>query len=372
VLPPEADREAGRQYLASRGLDDATIAEAEKAGVLRYARGAVLLVARDEKGEPRHVLRRGYREDDPAPKRALAGSDTSYAVVLRGDPSHVVVVEGPVTGLAACSLARLRGDPPPTVIVTGGVAMRRWVRVATDVLRAADVVEIAAERESDPERQKATDAARQRLAATIEDVTGQAPRITWPAPGCGDLADELAARRAEERRQAEEEERRRLEEERRRRVEEERRRQAEAEFLRQVEAEAIRRAEEAARRRQEEERRRAPEMRRAEEAARRRQAEAEAEAERRRRLEEEARRKDEAERRRTPEGRRAAILEEEMRAASQQMAQARTSWEREAVETAARMRAVDRWRAEGIAPKEPRYSRRREHDEHWEPPQPRF
>ena len=374
VLPPEADREAGRQYLASRGLDDATIAEAEKAGVLRYARGAVLLVARDEKGEPRHVLRRGYREDDPAPKRALAGSDTSYAVVLRGDPSHVVVVEGPVTGLAACSLARLRGDPPPTVIVTGGVAMRRWVRGAAELLRAAERIEIAAERESDPERQAATDAARQRLAAAIEDATGRAPRITWPVPGAGDLADELAARRAEERRQAEEEEqRRRLEEERRRRVEEERRRQAEAEFLRQVEAEAIRRAEEAARRREAEERRRAPEMRRAQE-----QRRLQAEAERRRQAEERARhtpemrRTEEPRRRAAPEERRAAILEEERQRAAHQLAQARTSWEREAVEAAARMRAADRWRAEGIMPQEPRPSRRRQIEEDWEPPAPRM
>jgi len=303
VLPAEADREQGRQYLASRGIDDATIAEAEKAGVLRYARGAVLLVARDEHGEARHVLRRGYREDDPAPKRALSGSDTSHPVVLRGDPSRVVVVEGPITGLAAQSLARLRGEPVPTVVVTGGVGMRRWVRVATDVLRAARTVEIAAERESAPERQAATDAARERLAAAIEDATGRPPRITWPAGRAGDLADELAARRAEERRRLEEEEqRRRLEEERRRRVEEEQRRQAEA--------------------------------------------------------------------RSTPEARRAMILQEEIRRAQAQLAQARTSWEREAVERAAKMRAVDRWRAEGIMPKEPRPGRRRQHDERWEPPAP--
>ena len=74
----------------------------------------------------------------------------------------------------------------------------------------------------------------------------------------------------------------------------------------------------------------------------------------------------------TPEARRVAILEEERRAAAHQFAQVRNSWEREAVERAARMRAADRWRAEGIAPREPRYSRRREHDEHWEPPVPRF
>ena len=357
VLPAEADREAGRAYLASRGVDDATIRAAERAGALSYTRGAVLLVSRDERGEPRHVLRRGYRDDDPYPKRALAGSDTAFPVVLRGDPSRVVVVEGPITGLAAHSLARLRGDPPPTVIVTGGVAMRRWVRGATDLLRAAERVEIAAEREADPERQAATDAARERLAAAIESVTGRAPRITWPAPGAGDLADELAARRAEERRQAEEEERRRLEEERRRQAEEQRRRrdeeerrrrEAEAEFLWQVEQQAIRRAEAAARRRQEEERRRAPEMRRAEE--------------RRRQVDE----------RSTAEARRAVILQEEMKAAAQQLAQARTSWEREAVETAARMRAADRWRAEGIAPQEPRYSRRRQIEEDWEPPVPRM
>jgi len=356
VLPPEADREAGRQYLASRGLDDATLDAAERAGVLRYTRGAVLLVGRDERGEPRHVLRRGYLSDDPAPKRALAGSDTSYPVVLRGDPSRVVIVEGPVTGLAACSLARMRGDPPPTVIVTGGVATRRWVRVATDVLRAARTVEIAAEREADPQRQAATDAARQRLAAAIEDVTGRVPKLTWPAPGCGDLADELAARRAEERRRLEEEERRR-------RDEEERRRRREEEFLWQIEQEARQRAEAAAARKAEEERR-APEMRQAEEAARRRQAEARARhTPEMRRVEEE---------RSSAEARRAAILEEEMRKGAAQLAQARTSWEREAVETAARMRAHDRWRAEGIMPKEPRPGRNRRRDEEWEPPQPRF
>jgi hypothetical protein len=363
VLPAECDRVVGRAYLASRGIDDATIRAAEQAGVLRYTAGAVLLVARDERGEPRHVLRRGYRDDDPAPKRALAGSDTSHPVVLRGDPRRVVVVEGPITGLAAHSLARLQGEPVPTVIVTGGVAMRRWVRTATDVLRAAERVEIAAEREADPERQASTDAARERLAAAIQDVTGRAPRITWPAPGAGDLADELAAKRAEERRrrEQEEEQERRLEEERRRQVEEQRRRKAEEqrrrqaeeqrrraeeEMLRQVEAEAIRKAEEAARRRQAEERRRAMPEAWQVEADRRRLA--------------------------TPEERRKAILEEERQRAAHQLAQARSSEEREAVEAAARMRAADRWRAEGIMPQEPRYSRRREHDEHWEPPTPRM
>ena len=353
VLPTECDREQGRQYLASRGLDSETLDAAEQAGVLRYTRGAVLLVARDEHGEARHVLRRGYRDDDPHPKRALAGSDTSYPVVLRGDPRHVVVVEGPVTGLAAQSLARLRDEEPPTVIVTGGVAQRRWVRVATDVLRAADVIEIAAEREGDPARQAATDAARERLAAAIADATGRAPRITWPVPGCGDLADELAAWRAEERRRRE------------------------AEFLQRIEEEARQRAIEAAKRREAEERRRAPEERRLEE-ERRLQAEEQrrrAEEERRRQAEAAARRRleeEEARRRATPEGRRTAILEEERQRAAHQLAQARTSWEREAVETAARLRAQDRWRAEGIMPKEPRPSRRRQHDEHWEPPQPRF
>jgi len=321
TLPAEQDRQQGRQYLASRGLDAETLDVAERAGVLRYARGAVLLVARDERGEPRHVLRRGYLPDDPHPKRALAGSDTSYPVVLRGDPRRVVVVEGPVTGLAAQSLARLRDEEPPTVIVTGGVAMRRWIANTTELLRAADWVDIAAERESDPERQAATDAARERLAAAIRDVTGRAPRITWPAGRAGDLADELAARRAEERRRREEE------------------------FLQRLEEEARQRAEAAARR-NEEERRRTPEARRAEE--QRRQAEA----------------------RSTPEARRAMILQEEIRRAQAQLAQARTSWEREAVERAAKMRAVDRWRAEGIMPKEPRPGRRRQHDERWEPPAP--
>jgi hypothetical protein len=74
----------------------------------------------------------------------------------------------------------------------------------------------------------------------------------------------------------------------------------------------------------------------------------------------------------TPEERRRVILEEEMKAAGEQFAQARTFEERGAVEAAARMRAYDRWRAEGIAPQEPRYTKRRDHDERWEPPAPRL
>jgi len=83
-------------------------------------------------------------------------------------------------------------------------------------------------------------------------------------------------------------------------------------------------------------------------------------------------REPERQRQQTPEERRKTIFDEEMRAAEAQFAQARSSEEREAVEAAARMRAADRWRAEGIAPQEPRPSRRRDHDEHWEPPVPRL
>ena len=62
----------------------------------------------------------------------------------------------------------------------------------------------------------------------------------------------------------------------------------------------------------------------------------------------------------TPEARRVAILEEERRAAAHQFAQVRNSWEREAVERAARMRAADRWRAEGLEPKASQPSRSRQ------------
>ena len=295
----------------SRGLDPETLDAAEQAGALLYTHGAVLLVARDERGVVQNVIRRGYLPDDPHPKRALAGSDTSYAVVLPGDPARVTVAEGPVSGLAVQALARLRGQPVPTVVVTGGVTMRRWVRRALSLLVQAKEVVIAAEREDDYGRQLTTDAARSRLVQEIREVSGRSPKILDPPPGCGDAADELAAeRRAEEERRLEEE--------------------------------------------------------------RRRQAEAEAEAECRRQLEEQRRLQAEERARHTPEARRQAILDEELRAAAEQMAQARTSWEKEAVEAAARMRAMDRWRVEGIMPQEPRPSRNRRRDEEWEPPVPRM
>jgi hypothetical protein len=72
----------------------------------------------------------------------------------------------------------------------------------------------------------------------------------------------------------------------------------------------------------------------------------------------------------TPEARRQAILEEERRAGAAQLAQARSSWEREAVETAARMRAADRWRAEGLEPKASQPSRSRQLNR--KPPVSRF
>ena len=309
VLPrgTDADRRAGREYLLSRGLDAATLDAAEQAGALLYTHGAVLLVGRDESGSVQNVIRRGYLPDDPHPKRSLAGSDTSYAVVLPGDPARVTVAEGPVTGLAVQALARLRGQPVPTVVVTGGVTMRRWVRRAAARLLNATEIVIAAEREDDYGRQLATDAARSRLVQEIREVAGRDAEISYPPRGCGDAADELAAVR---------------------RAEEERRRQVEAE--------------------------------------------AQAEAARRRHLEEQRRLQAAERARHTPEARRQAILDEEMRKAGAQFAQARTSWEREAVEQAARMRAADRWRAEGIAPQEPRPSRRRKQDEEWQPPAPRL
>ena len=197
----------------SRGLDPETLDAAEQAGALLYTHGAVLLVGRDERGSVQNVIRRGYLPDDPHPKRALAGSDTSYAVVLPGDPARVTVAEGPVSGLAVQALARLRGQPVPTVVVTGGVTMRRWVRRALSLLVQAKEIVIAGEREDDAARQIATDAARSRLVQEIREVSGRSPKILYPPPGCGDAADELlAARRAAEERRLEEERRRQAEE----------------------------------------------------------------------------------------------------------------------------------------------------------------
>ncbi len=202
VLPEETPiaRDQGRAYLQDRGISLETIEAAEKAGMVRYAAGAVLFVGRDQAGAAQNVTRRATVPGDRVQKRDLRGSDKSYPPVLPGDPAKVWIVEGGADALALRDMARRQSKTPPTVIVSGGANVRSFLERAEvqAILRRAERVTIAGENEKDADTQARTDAAHAEQARRVAEITGRDAQTWTPKPDHGkDLAD-LNARQAEE------------------------------------------------------------------------------------------------------------------------------------------------------------------------------
>lgn len=201
-LPPRADPAPGRAYLRGRGISDATMEMAERAGLLRHARDGVLFLGRDHGAPTRSVRSVTVRYFGPQPaadgslltKRDFANSDKAFPGLLPGDPATVIVVEGGVNALAAADLKVRAGLPSPTVIVTGGVGVRSWVRRNAHLrtlLADTATVEILGEREGDPAKQEKTDLLRARLQEEIAAETrgGELPAIVYPPEGAADAAE---------------------------------------------------------------------------------------------------------------------------------------------------------------------------------------
>lgn len=193
------DIERGRAYLMGRGISIDTIEHAEKSGMVRYAGGGVLFVGYDPAGTPQNITRRAIAPADPIQKRDLRGSDKSYPPILPGDPASVWVVEGGADALALHDLAKRRGQPPPTVIVSGGANVRSFLESehVQEILRRAERVTVAGEREKTPETQAKTDAGHQRQAERIEEITGREVLQWTPPMPYKDIAD-LVQPRAED------------------------------------------------------------------------------------------------------------------------------------------------------------------------------
>jgi hypothetical protein len=192
-LPPEPsddDRYRGRTHLARRGISSGTIEHAEKSGMVRYTTGAVLFVGYDEKGTAQSITRRATDPADPIQKRDFVRSDKSYPTILLGDPSTVWIVEGGVDALALHDLARRQEKPAPTVIVSGGANVRSFLDnpFIQMIIRAAKRIFIAMEREKDAATQAKTDAAQEKQAQRVEEITGIRPAI-WQPKRDKDLAD---------------------------------------------------------------------------------------------------------------------------------------------------------------------------------------
>lgn len=185
----EADREAGRRYLASRGIDDQTLDDAERTGMLRFVPGGIVYVGLDERGTVRSATRRAIDPADPVQKRDFRGTDKSYAPMLRGDSSQVWVVEGGTDALALHSMFRRLGRALPTVIVSGGSNVLSWVKRCGEALANAVRVVLATEHERDAETLAKVEAGRAKQVAEIEEVIGEKPEIWTPPEASKDLAD---------------------------------------------------------------------------------------------------------------------------------------------------------------------------------------
>jgi hypothetical protein len=184
------DREAGRAYLRGRGISGQVLDAAEASGMLAYAPGEVLFVGRDEAGKAQAIYRRPTTPAGAKGKRDRYGTDKSFPPILPGDPGRVLVVEGGVDALAAHELARRRGEKPPTVIVSGGAGVlkcfdRPDVR---DVLKRAQRVVVAFEREKNRDTQARTDAGHLRQIERIKEITGRDVERWDPPEGSKDLA----------------------------------------------------------------------------------------------------------------------------------------------------------------------------------------
>lgn len=198
----QEDRDAGRTYLRSRGISAAAIEAAEKAGMLRYAGGAILFCGYDEKGEVRAVTRRATDPADPVQKRDLAGTNKSYPAILPGDPAKVWIVEGGVDALAVYDMARRRGRTTPTILVSGGAAVRGFLDTphVQEMLKRARRIVIACEREKDEATQQRTDRMHEWQRDAVAKVAPDTEvRLWWPDHGkdAAEMNRHEAARDAE-------------------------------------------------------------------------------------------------------------------------------------------------------------------------------
>lgn len=184
----EADKQAGMKYLAGRSISTLVIDAAERCGMLRYISGAVLFVGYDG-NRPASATRRGYLADDATPKRDLAGSIKAYPPILPGNLDRVWVVEG---GADALALHTLYPKAPPTVIVSGGAGCREWLEQAhiQKLLKGANTVTVACDRETSSETQERTNLQHQKQVLRIQEYC-PVVHLWMPPAGVKDVADLL-------------------------------------------------------------------------------------------------------------------------------------------------------------------------------------
>lgn len=183
-------KQAGRQYLEGRGIAPEVIEAAEAEGMLRFAPGSIIFVGYDSAGTAQAATRRATDPTDDVQRRDLRGTDKRFPAILPGDPRRVWIVEGGTDALALHTIYRRRGEQPPNVLVSGGANVRGFLDrpEIQQVLRGADRVTVACEREKDTDTQARTDAAHAEQCRRVAEITGREPEV-WKPREAKDLAD---------------------------------------------------------------------------------------------------------------------------------------------------------------------------------------
>ena len=205
-VPAVSHQDDGRAYLNGRGIDDATIAAAEKSGFLTFFHRAICFLGRDETGRVRSATKRSTDPYEAIQKRDLSGSSKTYSPVLPGDSDTVFIVEGGLDALALHSMAKRDNKLAPTVIVSGGAGIVSFIRdnkVIQSILKLAKKIVIGLENEDKASTQVSTDAAHNKQQGLIQEIGAVFPILYKPDPAKGkDFADQnlraIKARKAKE------------------------------------------------------------------------------------------------------------------------------------------------------------------------------
>jgi hypothetical protein len=189
-----SDINTGRRYLSvTRSINDDTISNAERQGFLAYAYGAVAFIGRSVEGVIKAATKRFiYGGGDSPTKMDARGSTKAYAPILHGDAGSktVWIVEGGTDALALHDIASRNGQPKPTVIVSGGAGARAFIDMThiQSILKSADKVVVACDREKSADVQSKTDDAHAKQVEKLASIGVIAQ--TWMTPvGVKDIAE---------------------------------------------------------------------------------------------------------------------------------------------------------------------------------------
>lgn len=190
----ENERKIGREYLhEKRGISFDTINYAEKIGLIKYSDKGVLFVGYDENQNVKNITQRSIRESNAIQKIDYRFSDKQYCQLLQGNNKSIWIVEGGIDALALRDLALRQKEDPPTILISGGANVKSFLERDSiqNLLKDANRVTIAVEKEKNNETQIKVDKGHERQQERLKEIVGNKEVRIWkPKEGQGkDLAD---------------------------------------------------------------------------------------------------------------------------------------------------------------------------------------